>query len=326
MARVRNRGLLLGLVLLAGSACTRPTPGYCGPDGSDKCGPGLVCNQATYLCDRSGGGGGSGSGGGGGRSGGGGADAADARLDTGMDAGGDTADAGCTTSLCPRCQSCTVPGFEGRCAPIPQHSDDPGRCVGDLTCDGFGGCLLKVGKTCGNATDCASSICADGVCCDQACTEACRSCNQAANLGTCSPINGAEDLSAITPCTGANICTTAGGTPACKLKDGQTCATAAQCANGSCLISYLDADTDGYGVATTITRCDLTPPSGYAARAGDCCDSDNNARPNQTTPSTTRNACNSFDWDCDGTEERTSTVAFCGCQTIGTTTVCGPCI
>src|SRR5512143_2968008 len=44
------------------------------------------------------------------------------------------------------------------------------------------------GKTCSTGSDCATTFCADGVCCDTACTGACISCNDAANLGKCSPV------------------------------------------------------------------------------------------------------------------------------------------
>lgn len=84
------------------------------------------------------------------------------------------------------------------------------------------------------------------------------------------------------------------------------------CANGTprptvsstsgyyCGTVYRDADGDGYGTtATTQYSCGATP-SGYVKTAGDCCDSDNRARPGQTSAYTTANNCGSFDYNCDG--------------------------
>jgi hypothetical protein len=56
------------LVFLAGLACTRATPGYCGGEGG--CDRGMTCNRMTLLCEVSNGGGGGGGAGGSGGSGG----------------------------------------------------------------------------------------------------------------------------------------------------------------------------------------------------------------------------------------------------------------
>lgn len=63
---------------------------------------------------------------------------------------------------------------------------------------------------------------------------------------------------------------------------------------------YRDADGDGWGSSATTTSCSKTPPSGYVDRTGDCCDSDKNAYPGQSTYFEAKNACGSWDYDCSG--------------------------
>jgi hypothetical protein len=72
--------------------------------------------------------------------------------------------------------------------------------------------------------------------------------------------------------------------------------------SGVCSTFYLDSDGDGYGVGVGLSQCGTTPPTGYANKAGDCCDSDKNAFPGQTAYFTTADACSSFDYNCDAQE------------------------
>jgi hypothetical protein len=59
----------------------------------------------------------------------------------------------------------------------------------------------------------------------------------------------------------------------CLLTDAQQCVTASQCASGACNPFYRDVDGDGYGTGQAVGFCTLiTPPIGYAAQTGDCCD------------------------------------------------------
>jgi hypothetical protein len=67
-----------------------------------------------------------------------------------------------------------------------------------------------------------------------------------------------------------------------------------------CSTFYLDSDGDGYGVGVGVSQCGTTPPTGYANKAGDCCDSDKTAFPGQTAYFTTADACGGFDYNCDG--------------------------
>jgi hypothetical protein len=145
-------------------------------------------------------------------------------------------------------------------------------------------------------------------------------------LGACLPVSGVEDTNSTPPCSGTNICAPpAAEASTCRLKDGQTCTEAKQCANGTCFTSYRDADMDGFGTNTPTRRCELAPSAGYLSTAGDCCDTDAASRPTQTTPRSTTNGCGSYDWNCNGMLERPGTAA-CGCVTIGTGMVCTACL
>jgi len=162
----------------------------------------------------------------------------------------------CATAGCGKCQACTVPGFEGTCAPVDRFVDDE-TCTGTNTCNGLGECRGKNGSACTAAVDCVSLNCVDGVCCNTACDGACFSCNQAQSPGTCLPLDNAEDPSANTPCGGINICAVqSSGQPACKLKSGRTCSTNAECASGACETVVVPPDpNDPYDAGYSYTRC-----------------------------------------------------------------------
>jgi hypothetical protein len=85
----------------------------------------------------------------------------------------------------------------------------------------------------------------------------------------------------------------------CKLPSGSTCTHPNQCAGGACTTFFRDLDGDGFGGAQ-IRVCGTAPPSGHIAMGGDCCDTDMQARPNQTTHMRGPNACGSHDYNCNG--------------------------
>jgi hypothetical protein len=221
----------------------------------------------------------------------------------------------CGSAACGTCQSCALLGSEGTCALVPKFTDDADSgCSGQKTCDGLGACRSKNGTACGGDNECTSLHCVDTVCCNDACDGTCYSCNQQGSAGTCKPLNGTEDPSAVVTCAGSSTCTAAAGAPpACKVKDGEPCASNADCFNGSCMTSYRDGDGDGYG-QTRVTRCQLAPAAGYVLKNGDCCDSDPGTKPGISSYSVGANTCGGFDWNCDGKVERSdgSTTA-CGC-------------
>jgi hypothetical protein len=110
------------------------------------------------------------------------------------------------------------------------------------------------------------------------------------------------------------------------------------CSNGSCTIAchsgfadcdgnprngcealtvyYLDADKDGYGTSATTTQA-CTLPSGYSAAGGDCQDNNASVNPGDTnyygTPYTTPSGGSSYDYNCNGVEERATETLFQGC-------------
>ena len=70
-------------------------------------------------------------------------------------------------------------------------------------------------------------------------------------------------------CDATHVCS--GGH--CLLVDAEPCTTGSQCASGACNPFYKDIDGDGYGIGAAVGFCTLTtPPIGYAAQNGDCCD------------------------------------------------------
>jgi hypothetical protein len=72
---------------------------------------------------------------------------------------------------------------------------------------------------------------------------------------------------------------------------------------GTILTFYRDADSDGYGVATTTTTA-CSAPTGYVANSTDCNDSSASVRPGATE------TCNSVDDDCDGSVDEGVTSTY----------------
>ncbi len=88
--------------------------------------------------------------------------------------------------------------------------------------------------------------------------------------------------------------------------DGQACSDACGCVAGVCGAYYPgDVDNDDYATGTTVVRlCGATPAANYATRTGDCCDSDAQAHPGQTSYYPSANTCGSFDYNCSGAAEK----------------------
>ena len=237
----------------------------------------------------------------------------------------------CDTACTTPCFSCDQPATQGMCSPLFGAEDvfaSP-TCVGTRICSDDTSsppsCVLvhplaPIGAPCITPAECASQFCVDSVCCAAACSAPCFSCNQAIALGTCLPIYGAEDSSAIPPCAGTRACSNdTTSAPACKLTDGQECTRDADCINNHCRTYFFDHDGDGYGVTSnSIALCDVTPdpPPSYTSLSGDCCDNDNMSNPAVPLTSwfTTPNACGSYDWNCSGVAERQPTTATCPLQ------------
>jgi hypothetical protein len=169
------------------------------------------------------------------------------------------------------------------------------------------------------------------MCCNTACDGQCETCNVSGNEGYCTPQIFGDDTTSAQTCTGAYTCALSIpgiptlDFPVCRLKLLQACKSNSDCASLLCQTFYVDHDGDGYGESNkTISFCEddgATPPAGYVAQGGDCCDSDANAFPGQTKFFSAADACGSWDLNCDGMIELTT--VFGGSQTVTSTTDCG---
>ena len=82
---------------------------------------------------------------------------------------------------------------------------------------------------------------------------------------------------------------------------------------------YRDGDADGYGdPGQTRVDCQTSPPSGYAAQAGDCNDTQGDVSPG--APET----CNGTDDDCDGTVDEGCCTLECSAVVPGSGSGSGP--
>jgi hypothetical protein len=173
--------------------------------------------------------------------------------------------------------------------------------------------LRALGASCWSESECASGFCSDGVCCESPCDETCYACNLGGTEGICRGLTGVADPAAAVACDVPHLCATdSAGSATCKLGDGEACLADSDCAGGVCRTYYPDDDCDGYGVvdaSRTITQCDHVPrtPPGYSTSAADCCDTDPGAHPGVSAYSAVRTKCGTFDWNCDGANERQGT-------------------
>ncbi|MDI7269410.1 MAG: hypothetical protein QME96_15590, partial [Myxococcota bacterium] len=134
----------------------------------------------------------------------------------------------------------------------------------------------------------------------------------------CNDFNVCTDDSC-NPATG--LCVYAANTAPCE--DGNPCTTPDRCSGGACVAGpglpawYRDADADFYGDPASTPVCASTQPVGYVEDRGDCCDTNANVRPNQTSYFASAYNCGtvvgSFDYNCDGTEERRWTATGGNC-------------
>jgi hypothetical protein len=147
---------------------------------------------------------------------------------------GHCVDSTCCADACTTpCKSCA--NAFGTCTTdIAKYTQDAPGCTGSNTCDGAGHCLKANGQGCTGGADCSSGFCVDGVCCDAACDTACKSCNVAGSVGTCSNLpRYAVDTVPADLCTAPSSCDGAGH---CKKNNGQSCpGGAGDCASGFCV-------------------------------------------------------------------------------------------
>ncbi|MBK9265315.1 MAG: hypothetical protein IPM54_36715 [Polyangiaceae bacterium] len=131
---------------------------------------------------------------------------------------GSCVDGVCCNNACTEtCKSCNVAGSVGTCTNVPIGQEDPNaslQCLGSNTCNGNGECKKKQGETCTSNGTCLSGFCTDGICCNVACTDACKSCNLAGNVGTCS--NDTNDPGAGVSCDTGLVGICQPGTKVCQ--------------------------------------------------------------------------------------------------------------
>ena len=72
-----------------------------------------------------------------------------------------------------------------------------------------------------------------------------------------------------------------------------------------CTQYYIDVDADGFSPDPNNYKCLCTPASPYTATdaTGDCCDRDPNVFPNQSAYFPSKNACGTWDYDCNTYED-----------------------
>jgi hypothetical protein len=142
-------------------------------------------------------------------------------------------------------------------------------------------CVESVGEGCGS---CGGKITCEGACSITTPSDYGTGCGSCGGAITC-----AGTCSIATPSNYGHSCG-CGGTITCN----STCSSAI-----SPTTWYQDVDGDGYGNAS-VPQSACSKPSGYVSNSTDCCDTDANAHPGQTSWFTAVNACGSWDWNCDG--------------------------
>jgi hypothetical protein len=92
----------------------------------------------------------------------------------------------------------------------------------------------------------------------------------------------------------------------------------------------VDQDGDGYGTGPASGFCGTTPPVGYSAQTGDCCDTASNLalakliHPNAGFQTGSAGGVSgvTWDYDCDGTIETSKSAGQCGASSVYPT--CAP--
>jgi len=144
------------------------------------------------------------------------------------------------------CMSCSLPGHEGTCTPVPLGGTDPGgRCTPTArttcglsgTCDGTGKCAdwdpstVCSAQICASGTLTSSATCDGGGKCTAAIPRSCGNytCNGNVCRTTCTPATGATD------CAPGITCNSTGNTCGTVSPNGTKCLVDKECASGACV-------------------------------------------------------------------------------------------
>lgn len=248
----------------------------------------------------------------------------------------------CESDCAGACRTCKASGKEGLCTPYVVDTDPEGDCKGAGAatdpcagkCDGKSGCKYPDASKA-----CMTQVCTSSVQSSAACDSAgkCVKVDKACGNFQCSGASCLTSCTADTQCIATAYCKGPGCDPkldlgsgcakpsACKsgICFGGTCCNATcganfECSTGTCKCGgqscdagqacvpwYQDSDGDGFGnAAASIFGCANKKPTGYVADKTDCYDGNPNAKPGQTQWFPTHRGDNSFDYNCDGTQER----------------------
>jgi len=116
-------------------------------------------------------------------------------------------------------------------------------------------------------------------------------------------------------CSSGYICNASGSCVSSCYANATSCTAGSQCCSTYC---YRDADADGYAAASGAMVCKAS-----ASLGADCCDTDVNSYPGESTYYATTNACGSWDWDCNGTTNQSNCAHYTACTTSGPITCYG---
>jgi hypothetical protein len=177
----------------------------------------------------------------------------------------------------------------------------------DTNCNGNTGdgceCVLSDGPKQG---------CGDSGCGQQLCDGASgklKTCSNINSANRCNPSNlnqrqvcGPNGVFIAQECNGNQWCA---GNGTCKLRDGEVCVAATDCATGVCSQFYTDADGDLYRASNTVANFCGTAKAGYvlkslAKAAADCAKGDNN----EFVFPGAEEVCDGVDNDCNGKIDR----------------------
>lgn len=213
---------------------------------------------------------------------------------------------GACAGACDGSGACKMPGTETTCG---QTTCVSGKQTGSA-CNGKGECLVA-------QTSCAPFTCSGSVCATKCDTDAqCANAGSYCKAGACVPKQAlgaactASNQCTSNACVDGSCCASASCGPSFSCSSGTCQCNGVTCAAGDqCVLWYEDGDGDGFGDKTKpMLGCSSKAPvvSGktFVKNADDCFDANKNAFPGQTQFFPLHRGDNSYDYDCNGTEQK----------------------